>query len=288
MRNLVNVHCIKHVYPDKTEVAVCGLDFTVDAGERVVILGPNGAGKTTLLSHIMGLLTPVEGSVEVMGLKPDKHFNSIRKNIGVMFQNVDEQIIGPTVYDDIAFALRNDKLPKKQIEEAVNLIARNMGIEEILTKIPHYLSGGQKKKVALAGALVMKPKLLILDEPFEGLDPVSKNEMIDYLNRLSHDEGIALIVATHDINIVPKIADTLYVLSGGNIIARGIPSEVFSRTEVLKEARLEPPVLMELFIRLNQNGFSIGIPEDLDDAEQKLKKLINHSKNISKDSRCVV
>ncbi len=277
MKNLVNVHCIKHVYPDKTEVAVCGLDFTVNFGERVVILGPNGAGKTTLLSHIMGLLTPVEGSVEVMGLKPDKHFNSIRKNIGVMFQNVDEQIIGPTVFDDIAFSLRNDRLPKKQVDEMVYKVAQNIGIEEILTKIPHYLSGGQKKKVALAGALVMKPKLLILDEPFEGLDPVSKNEMIDYLNRLSREEGIALIVATHDINVVPQIADTLYVLSGGKIIARGIPSEVFSQTEVLKEARLEPPVLMELFLRLNQNGFSLGIPENIDDAEKKLKNLLNRT-----------
>lgn len=277
MKNLVNVHCIKHVYPDKTEVAVCGLDFTVAESERVVILGPNGAGKTTLLSHIMGLLTPIEGSVEVMGLKPDKHFNSIRKNIGVMFQNVDEQIIGPTVFDDIAFALRNDRLPKKQVDEAVNHIAKNIGIEEMLAKIPHYLSGGQKKKVALAGALVMKPKLLILDEPFEGLDPVSKNEMINYLNRLSREEGIALIVATHDINVVPQIADTLYVLSGGKIIARGIPSEVFSQTEVLKEARLEPPVLMELFLRLNQNGFSLGIPENIDDAEKRLKNLLNCS-----------
>jgi len=275
MKNLVNVHCIKHVYPDKTEVAVCGLDFTVGEGERVVILGPNGAGKTTLLSHIMGLLTPIEGSVEVMGLKPDKHFNSIRKHIGVMFQNVDEQIIGPTVFDDIAFALRNDRMPKKQVDEAVNLVAKNIGIEGMLTKIPHYLSGGQKKKVALAGALVMKPKLLILDEPFEGLDPVSKNEMIDYLNRLSREEGIALIVATHDINVVPQIADTLYVLSGGKIIARGIPSEVFSQTEVLKEARLEPPVLMELFLRLNQNGFSLGIPKNIDDAEKRLKNLLN-------------
>ncbi len=123
----------------------------------------------------------------------------------------------------------------------------------------------------------MKPKLLILDEPFEGLDPVSKNEMIDYLNGLSREEGIALIVATHDINVVPQIADTLYVLSGGKIIARGFPSEVFSQTEVLKEARLEPPVLMELFLRLNQNGFSLGIPENIDDAEKKLKNLLNRT-----------
>jgi len=276
MKKLVKVHCIKHVYPDKTEVAVCGLDFTVAEGERVVILGPNGAGKTTLLSHIMGLLTPIEGSVEVLGLRPDKNFNSIRKEIGVMFQNVDDQIIGPTVFDDIAFALRNDKVSPKVVKAAVNDVAKNVGIEDLLSKIPHYLSGGQKKKVALAGALIMNPKLLILDEPFEGLDPLSKNEMLEYLNFLSKEKGIALIIATHDINIVPQIADTLYVLSGGTIIARGNPSEVFGQLDVLKEARLEPPVLTELFFRLHVRGFDLGIPDNIDDAEQKL---LNYLKN---------
>ena len=107
MEHLIKVKCIRHVYPDKTEVDICGLDFVVRPGERVVILGPNGAGKTTLLSHILGLLSPVEGQVEVMGMKPDKDFNKVRKHIGIVFQNVDEQIIGPTVFDDIAY-LRNE------------------------------------------------------------------------------------------------------------------------------------------------------------------------------------
>ena len=119
MEHLIKVHCLRHIYPDKTEVNICGLDFVVKPGERVVVLGPNGAGKTTLLSHILGLLKPVEGQVEVLGMQPHKHFNQVRKHIGVVFQNVDEQIIGPRVLDDIAFSLRNEGFSRQQVEEKV-------------------------------------------------------------------------------------------------------------------------------------------------------------------------
>lgn len=218
MEQLVKVKCIKHVYPDKTEVCLCGLDFIVNQGDKVIILGPNGAGKTTLLSHILGLLSPIEGSVEVLGKQPDKSFSSIRRDIGVVFQNVDEQIIGPRVYDDIGFTARNEGLSSKEVEQRVLEVARSLEIEDLLEKIPHYLSGGQKKKVALAGAIVMKPKLLIMDEPFDGLDPKSKTEMVELLNRLNSEYGITLIVTTHDINIVPKIASLIYVIRDGRIV----------------------------------------------------------------------
>ncbi|HCS74685.1 MAG TPA: ABC transporter, partial [Clostridiales bacterium] len=168
---------------------------------------PNGAGKTTLISHILGLLSPVEGQVKVMGMQPDKNFNHVRKHIGVVFQNVDEQIIGPRVYDDIAFSLRNERFSRQEVDERVKKIASMLGIEDILEKIPHYLSGGQKKKAALAGAISMMPEILILDEPFDGLDPKSKAEMIILLNRLNKENGITLVITTHDINIVPLISD---------------------------------------------------------------------------------
>ena len=199
------------------------LDFCGKPGERVVVLGPNGAGKTTLLSHILGLLKPVEGQVEVLGMQPHKHFNQVRKHIGVVFQNVDEQIIGPRVLDDIAFSLRNEGFSRQQVEEKVGEIAAMLGIEDILNKIPHYLSGGQKKKVALAGAISMMPEILILDEPFNGLDPKSKDEMIDLLNRLNQEKGITLVITTHDINIVPDIADIIYVINKGSIVTKGQP-----------------------------------------------------------------
>ena len=274
METLVEVQCIKHIYPDKTQVALCGLDFVVHEGERVVVLGPNGAGKSTLLSHILGLLSPVEGSVHVMGLEPGKNFRTIRRNIGVVFQNVDEQIIGPTVFDDIAFTPRNERIKRDETERRVMSVAKMLGIEDILEKIPHYLSGGQKKKVALAGAIVMEPKLLVLDEPFDGLDPVSKREMIELLNRLNREKNITLIITTHDVNLVPYVADIVYVIYDGKIVMRGKPYEVFSEKEILEAANLEPPVLVDLFLYLREKGLDTTVPTTLEQAKKQLDTIL--------------
>jgi cobalt/nickel transport system ATP-binding protein len=276
MKPVVKVQCLKHTYPDKTVVNLCGLDFVVEEGERVVILGSNGAGKTTLLSHILGLLTPTEGTVEVMGLPPAKNFNTIRKMVGVVFQNVDEQIIGPRVYDDIAFAPRNYKMPKQEVEERVDTAAKMLKIEELLHKIPHYLSGGQKKKVALAGALAMKPSILVMDEPFDALDPKSKTEMVEILNRVNREEKTTLIITTHDINIVPYIADTVYVLYESQVLLKGAPKEIFRHLDVLKKANLEAPILMELFFRLQQRGLTIDLPDNIEAAVDILAEKIKY------------
>ena len=274
MEHLIQVHCIKHIYPDKTEVSLCGLDFVVNPGDRVVILGPNGAGKTTLISHVLGLLSPIEGQIEVMGMRPDKNFNQIRKHIGIVFQNVDEQIIGPRVYDDIAFSLRNERFTRQEVDERVNKIASMLGIEDLLDKIPHYLSGGQKKKVALAGAISMMPEILILDEPFDGLDPKSKTEMIALLNRLNEENGITLVTTTHDINIVPQISDIIYVINKGLIVTKGSPNEVFEQVELLREANLEPPILMDLFDRLKKRGYPLKPIDSIENAMEQLEKIM--------------
>ncbi|NCC81614.1 MAG: ATP-binding cassette domain-containing protein [Clostridia bacterium] len=276
MEYLIEVRCLKHIYPDKTEVKICGLDFTVKKGERIVILGPNGAGKTTLLAHILGLLAPVEGSVQVMGSDPCKDFKNNRKKIGVVFQNVDEQIIGPRVYDDIAFIPRNARLKEEEVKDKVSNIAKILKIEHLLEKIPHYLSGGQKKKVALAGAIVMFPELLVLDEPFDSLDPESKKEMLGIINFLNKEYGITVIITTHDINLVPEVADRVYILNEGNIVMQGSPSEVFAESKLLKDANLEPPILSELFQRLKKRGHNIDIPGNLDEAENILDKKLKN------------
>ncbi len=272
MAEIIKIKCIKHVYPDKTEVSICGLDFVVNKGERVVILGPNGTGKTTLLLHILGILKPVEGEINVLGLNPIKDFKKLRKKIGVVFQNVDEQIIGPTVYEDIAFSLSNYGKDKTYIENKVKEIARQLKIEEILDKIPHYLSGGQKKKVALAGAMVMGPELLIMDEPFDGLDPKSKREMIETINKLNK-QGITTVITTHDINIVPDIADKIYIINKGLIVGKGSPDEIFKQVKIIKEANLEPPILVQLFSRLKEKGLQVQIPLTIEVAEKELISL---------------
>jgi cobalt/nickel transport system ATP-binding protein len=148
---IVELDCITHIYPDMTKVQICGLEFVVNRGERVGILGANGCGKTTLLKHLVGVLTPREGSVRVFGVNPGKEFSMIRERIGVVMQDVDEQILGPTVYDDILFAPLNYGIPRVQAEVLAKDVIERLNIEPLRNKIVHYLSGGEKKKVALAG-----------------------------------------------------------------------------------------------------------------------------------------
>lgn len=274
MTEVVKVKCLRHVYPDKTEVKLCGLDFVVRAKEKVLILGPNGSGKTTLLNHIIGLLKPVEGEVRVLGVDPVKEFNVLRRRVGVVLQNVDEQIIGPTVWDDIALAPRNHGLNPREVREMVEDILREINIWHLKDKIPHYLSGGEKKKVALAGAMVMRPELLIMDEPFDGLDPRSKREIIDLLWKFNQEFGTTIIMANHDVNLVPLIADRVYVISDGMIRLHGSPREIFNRPDIFRQAGLEPPLLAELFYELAQKGVNVDIPLTLEEARRQLLPLL--------------
>lgn len=277
MKEIVRVNCIRHLYPDRTEVNICGLNFSMTAGESVVILGPNGSGKTTLFGHIMGLLEPLEGEVRVFGVNPKKEFKQIRRRIGVMFQNVEEQIIGPTVWDDVAFSPVNHGLTGQQVRDMVEEIMADIGISHLKDKIPHYLSGGEKKKVALAGALVMRPELLIMDEPFNGVDCRSKQEFIDLLQKVRKKYGTAFVISTHDVNIVPQLAQTVYVLNRGRIIFRGNPEEVFSRREILREANIEPPVLIQLFAELQKRGLAVETPKNMTDAADQLYKIYSNA-----------
>ncbi|MGB9867826.1 MAG: energy-coupling factor ABC transporter ATP-binding protein [Bacillota bacterium] len=270
MEEIVRVKCIKHVYPDTTVVGLCGLDLTVHSGERVVLLGPNGSGKTTLLAHVLGLLTPVEGQVRVFGLDPARDFAKIRPRIGVVLQDVDHQIIGPTVWDDIALGLRNQELDRHTIAAMVEDIMERMGITHLKDKIPHYLSGGEKKKLALASAMVTKPQLLVLDEPFNGLDSASSGEIVELLSRLHADYGTAMLITTHDVNRVPSIADTVYVIDQDGSCTHGTPRAVLSRPDLLRKAKLEPPVLVQLFQVLVSHGMALSAPMTVDEAAAQL------------------
>ncbi|PKQ37568.1 MAG: ABC transporter [Actinobacteria bacterium HGW-Actinobacteria-1] len=250
---VVRISCVRHTYEDGTSVHLCGLDFLAHRGKRVAVLGPNGAGKTTMLYHILGLLKPQEGAVSVFGVSPSEEWASIRRRVGVVLQNVDEQIISPTVGDDVAFSPRQYGLPESEVRERVDRALGLLGIEELADRVPHNLSGGEKRKVALAGALVMDPELLVLDEPFEGLDPKSRQSLLDLLERLARERCMTVVLSTHDIDTVPEFADFAYVLApGGTIALRGTPEEVFANAHVLAQGNIKPPILAELFSRLRQ------------------------------------
>ena len=274
MEPIITVSCLKHVYPDTTEIHICGLDFVVNRGERVAVLGGNGSGKTTLLHHILGLLKPDEGSVSVFGVNPATHYSSVRERIGVLLQNVEEQILSPTVWDDISFTPRNYGHGKQEIARMVEDVLAELGITHLRDKICHYLSGGEKRKVALAGALVTRPELLILDEPFEGLDTRSRGELVGLLNR-RNSEGMTIIMTTHDLNLVGSFADRVYVLAmGRGVITAGPPSTIFMQLEKLRASNIEPPPLTELFMKLRGRGIAVDVPAHVDQAVHDLARLI--------------
>jgi cobalt/nickel transport system ATP-binding protein len=270
---VVEIECITHIYPDLTKVQICGLEFVVNQGERVAILGANGCGKTTLLKHLVGILVPKEGTVKVFGTDPGKDYSKIRQRIGVVMQDVDEQILGPTVHDDILFAPLNYGMPRSEAEMLAREAIKRLNIESIRGKIVHYLSGGEKKKVALAGAMVLKPDLLVLDEPFTGLDPVSRKELVRVLNELNRERKVTIIMTLHEVDLVPEVADVLYLMHGhGDLSERGTPEDIFGRFGDLEQYNLEEPTLTRLFKGLRKEGLDFGDPLRVDEAIQAVKE----------------
>ncbi len=194
----VEIGCLKHMYSDGTSVELCGVQLSIEKKERVVISGKNGSGKSTLIHHMIGLLVPVEGDIKVMGVSTkSKRFKEVRNKIGIVFQDAEQQLIAPTVFDDIAFTPLNLGWGKEKTVRRVNRVMEDLGITHLKDRVPHYLSGGEKKKVALAGALAASPKLLLLDELFSNIDELSKDRIIQYLIKLNKEEGITIVLTTH-------------------------------------------------------------------------------------------
>ncbi len=276
MAHIVLARDVHYLYQDGTELHYGGIEFKVEPGERVVLLGPNGSGKTTLMFLLVGLLRPDRGTVRLFGVDPAEQFEQVRRRIGVVLQDPDQQIIAPTVRDDIAFSPRNYGLPDPEVRRRVEAAARQFEIERLLDKVPHYLSGGEKTKVALAGALVMEPDLLVLDEPFEGLDTVAKGELAALLTRLHAERGTSIVASTHEINLIPEFVDTVYLLAGGGeIVARSTPRDLYARPELLARHHLEPPVLAALFHELRQRGIPVEAALSPREAADQLARLVH-------------
>jgi len=258
---VVRVSCVRHSYEDGTSVYLCGIDFVAPRGTRTVLLGPNGSGKTTLIYHVLGLLRAQEGTVRVFGVDPAADWPAVRQRVGVVLQNVDEQLLMPTVADDVAFSPRQYGLPEAEVSARVKTALDLLGIAHLAARVPHDLSGGEKRKVALAGALVMEPELLVLDEPFEGLDPAARSGLVELIERLSHDRGVTVVMSTHDIDSVAELADYVYALRpGGEIALRGTPEEVFAHPDTVAASNIKPPILAELFAKLRERDASAPAP----------------------------
>jgi cobalt/nickel transport system ATP-binding protein len=260
-------------YPDGTARHFRGPDFLAHRGEVVLLLGPNGSGKSSLLALLMGLMAPSAGSLRVLGREPAREFEAIREQVGVLLQDPEQQILAPTVCEDIGFSPRNYGYAEAEVERRVKRVSQELEIEHLLDKVPHYLSGGEKLKVALAGALVLEPALLLLDEPFERLDTTSKLELCGILDGLRSRHDMAIILATHEVNLAPRFVDTVYLLAAdGALAARGTPAEILGRPDLLAAHHLEPPVLVALFQALRARGIDLETSLTVDEAADRLAR----------------
>jgi cobalt/nickel transport system ATP-binding protein len=267
---------ITYEYPDGTK-ALEKVNFEADEGKIVALLGPNGAGKSTLFLHFNGILRPSSGSVVIDGETVNydkKDLMRIRQKVGIVFQNPDDQLFAPTVLEDVAFGPMNMGLPKEEVESRVKEALFRVGMEGFEKKPPHHLSGGQKKRVAIAGILAMKPKIMVLDEPTSGLDPKGASQILRLLYQLN-TEGMTIVISTHDVDLVPLYASRVYIISQGKIIKEGTAPEVFDDVKTIRGANLRLPRiahLMEILEKEDKLPFEKPYPLTIGGARKRILK----------------
>jgi energy-coupling factor transport system ATP-binding protein len=269
-------------YPGEEEgspgvMVLKGLDLTIPAGQFVAVLGHNGSGKSTLAKHFNAILLPTEGDVVVCGIntKDEDRLFDIRQQVGMVFQNPDNQIVATIVEEDVAFALENLGVPPDEIRRRVDDALKEVDMYEYREHAPHQLSGGQKQRVAIAGILAMRPDFIVLDEPTAMLDPKGRSEVIRTIKELNRNFGTTVVLITHYMEEAVQ-ADRVVVVDSGKILRDGTPKEVFSEVELLKSVGLDVPQVTELVYELRKEG--IDLPQDIlteDECYQALKKLLS-------------
>lgn len=243
---------------EKEKYAVNGVSFNVKKGEFLVILGHNGSGKSTIAKHMNALLIPSSGTVIVDGLDTSEGQNlwDIRSRAGMVFQNPDNQIVATIVEEDVAFGPENLGVKPSEIRKRVDESLEKVGMSEYKRHAPHLLSGGQKQRIAIAGILAMKPKCIIFDEPTAMLDPSGRKEVLNNIKEINEKYGITIILITHYMDEAAK-ADRVIVMDDGKIILEGIPRDVFSKVETMKNIGLDVPQVTELCYELQKEGINI-------------------------------
>jgi cobalt/nickel transport system ATP-binding protein len=245
------------------------INFIAPRNARIAVIGSNGAGKSTLFKHFNGIFRPTSGSVLIRGEPITKeNLHEVRKFVGIVFQNANDQVFAPTVEQDVAFGPTNLGLDEETIHHRVHEALRIMGIEDIAHRVPHHLSGGEKKRVAIAGIIAMEPGVLVLDEPTAGLDPQGVHDLMGFVNSLSSKFGMTVIFSTHDVSVVPEVADYVYVMHKGRFVIEGKVEEIFQQPDLLRSMRLDVPVLPKLIRSLQKNGIPVPMAYTYDDAEK--------------------
>ena len=271
LSDIISVEHLAYTYPgaeDTPGVPVFeDMNLKIQEGSFVAILGTNGCGKSTLAKHFNSILLPTGGKVYVCGIDTsnEDRIMTVRHNVGMVFQNPDNQIVANVVEEDVAFGPENLGVASPEIRHRVDNALKQVEMYEYREHAPHLLSGGQKQRVAIAGIIAMEPKCIVLDEPTAMLDPRGRREVIDTISRLNQEKGITVVLITHHMDEAAR-ADRVVVLDKGKVAADGTPREVFSQVELLHSIGLASPETVELCWELNRQGFDLPLdalePED--------------------------
>ena len=280
MKEIIRAEHLAYTYPGVDSapgVTVFeDLNLTVEEGSFVAVLGTNGCGKSTLAKHFNSILLPSGGKVYVCGIdtSDDARTMAVRRNVGMVFQNPDNQIVANVVEEDVAFGPENLGIASPEIRHRVDKALKQVGMYEYREHAPHLLSGGQKQRIAIAGVIAMQPKCIVLDEPTAMLDPRGRREVIETVSRLNEEKGITVVLITHHMDEAAK-AGRVVVLHKGKVAADGTPREVFSQVELLHDIGLAAPDAVELCWELNREGFDLPLDKlDPEECAQVLYQLL--------------
>lgn len=278
----ITLTSVTHTYMTGTpfeRTAIKDVSFSIEQGEFVAIIGHTGSGKSTLVQHLNGLLAPTAGQVTVDGIDINtKKSESIaaRRNVGMVFQYPEYQLFEETIAADIAFGPRNFGLSDEEVDARVReaMDFADLDYDQYAERSPFQLSGGQMRRVAIAGVIALRPRYLILDEPAAGLDPIGKRVIFDKIKRL-HESGTTVILVSHNMDDVAKMADRIFVMHQGVLAASGTPQEIFAQRELLKDAGLDVPPVTETLRCLKQHGFAIDDTIlDIDEAAKSVLQAV--------------
>ena len=282
----IKINHLTHVYNAGTafeKVALDDVSLEIKTGEFIGLIGHTGSGKSTLIQHLNGIIQPTSGEILLDGenIHKDKaKLKEVRRRIGLAFQYPEYQLFEMTVYKDVAFGPTNLQLSEEQIHENVTSALATVGIDSgLYEKSPFELSGGQKRRVAIAGVLAMNPEVLILDEPTAGLDPRGRDEIFDAIRKLHEERGITVILVSHSMEDVAKLVDRIIVMHKGKAAMTGTPKEIFAHPDELEKMGLAAPQISYVFAELKKRGFDV--PTDVytvEDSREALLKLIKQVK----------
>lgn len=276
---LFDIQNLTHEYSDGT-LALDNVSVGFKRSERIALLGTNGSGKTTLLNHLNGILKPTSGRILFDGnpLKYDaKSLLELRKRVGFVFQDPNDQLFAPTVRQDVAFGPLNLGYSTEKVKVIVEEALAIVGMSGFGDKPPHFMSLGQKKRVALAGVLAMEPEVIIMDEPTSNLDPRATSDILHLLLQLNKEKGITLLLATHDVDMVPLFATEMYVLNKGKLVSQGTPKESFSNGDLIRKVNLRSPRITHLFeVLKTEDKLPIAdeLPLTISEARKEIMRLM--------------